>query len=93
VSAARPLIAFDEINKFCQWKNFLKRCIVLTDSLGHLHVQQIDLHTEQMFREDFRGFTCDQYIDQLMTLSQTVLQQVGSLVKLQQSSQSDLCVC
>lgn len=166
-SAACPLIAFDEIHKFRQWKNFLKgvfdavessASILVTGSarlnvykrggdslmgryflyrmhplsIGELidrpyqpclisgpasiseesfealyrfggfpepftraterfYKRWIRLRTEQMFREDLRDLTRVQDIDQLMTLSQILLQQAGSLVNYS-SLASQICV-
>ena len=155
-SDSRPLIAFDEIHKFRQWKNFLKGffdaseesasvlvtgsarlnvyerggdslmgryflyrmhplsvgelvgrpydpCVVsapgvisneefeslyrfggfpepFTRATDRFYNRWIGLRTEQMFREDLRDLTRVQDIDQLMTLSQILLAQAGSLV-------------
>lgn len=167
VSAARPLIAFDEIHKFRQWKNFLKGlfdavessasilvtgsarlnvykrggdslmgryflyrmhplsigelidrpyqpCLIsdpafiskdafellyrfggfpepFTRATDRFYKRWIALRTEQMFREDLRDLTRVQDIDQLMTLSQIVMRQAGSLVNYS-SLANQICV-
>lgn len=153
---SRRLVAFDEIHKFRQWKNFLKgffdasedAASVLVTGSARLNIYKrggdslmgryflyrmhplsvgelisrpydpclirvpgslseeafqalyryggfpepylrgtdrfynrwIRLRTEQMFREDLRDLTRVQDIDQLMTLSQVLLSQAGSMV-------------
>lgn len=51
----------------------------------------VGLRTEQMFREDLRDLTYVQDIDQLMTLSQILLSQAGSMVNYS-SLANEVCV-
>ena len=62
-----------------------------TRATDRFYNRWIGLRTEQMFREDLRDLTRVQDIDQLMTLSQILLSQAGSMVNYSKLA-NEVCV-